>query len=87
MVGGLGYWRHLDGFQRDYQRLRWVDAHLGRDIRDAHRREQWQRWELGNLARDIETARERGAAEDATDLAYYAARLRHELAALEGSAG
>ena len=87
MSCGFGYWRNVDGFDREYRRRKWVDEHLGRDIQEANPRREWQRRQLEYLGRDIESARQHGTVEEANDLAYYAGRLRHELGVLEGRIG
>jgi len=73
---GFGYWRNLPGFEGSYARLRWVDDHLGNDIENPVARRAWRRLELRNLGHDIDSAKRRGEWNEASDLAYYASRLR-----------
>jgi hypothetical protein len=85
MNRGFGYWWDFDGSERDYRRMTWVDEHLCRDIEDPEMRRHLLQRDLRNLASDIESAVQRGATREGNDLRYYASRVRHELAALEGS--
>ena len=66
---------------------KWVDRveqslrSLRRDFSDPTCLCGHVKWELQNLARDIENSRQRGDTLEAEELAYYAQRLRRELAA------
>jgi hypothetical protein len=84
MTGGFGYWRKISGPEREYERKRWVDEKLCRDSEEPESFRAWGPWELGNLARDSESAQRLNHWDEANDLAYYAVRLRAELLAIDG---
>ena len=68
MNGGFGCWRNHSWPESEYERRKWVDVRLRAEI-DID-------LELANVATEIECARRLGATEEATDVAYYAKRLR-----------